>query len=60
MSDLTVITIWDSIDAVRGFAGDDLMRAVVEPEAQRMLANFDERVRLHEVPVTYLADHPGA
>jgi heme-degrading monooxygenase HmoA len=48
-SDLTVITIWDSVDAVREFAGDDLTRAVVEPEAQGMLTTFDEHVHLHEV-----------
>jgi heme-degrading monooxygenase HmoA len=48
-SSLTVITIWASTDAVREFAGDDLTKAVVEPEAQLMLTTFDEHVRLHEV-----------
>jgi heme-degrading monooxygenase HmoA len=49
MSELTVMTIWASVDAVREFAGADLTRAVVEPEAREMLTNFDQRVRLHEV-----------
>jgi heme-degrading monooxygenase HmoA len=52
-SDLTVITIWTSVDAVREFAGDDLARAVVEPEAQNMLTMFEDRVHLHEVAAMF-------
>ena len=44
-----VITVWDSIDAVRAFSGDDPGVAVVEPEARRLLANFDERVTIYDV-----------
>lgn len=56
MSALTVITVWASADAVREFAGDDLTRAVVEPEAQQMLTRFDETVRLHEVALAFHRD----
>ena len=44
-----VLTIWDSMDAIRAFAGDDLARAVVEPEAAAVLTRFDQEVRHYEV-----------
>ena len=31
----TAITRWASLDVIRAFAGDDITKAVVEPEAQR-------------------------
>jgi heme-degrading monooxygenase HmoA len=42
--ELTVITRWASLDAIRRFAGDDHERAVVEPEARAVLLSFDDRV----------------
>ena len=44
-----VHTRWRSMEAIRGFAGDDPERAVVEPEAVRALVRYDERVRHYEV-----------
>jgi heme-degrading monooxygenase HmoA len=44
-----VITFWESMDAIRGFAGEDPERAVVEPEARAVLAQFDDFVRHYEV-----------
>jgi heme-degrading monooxygenase HmoA len=41
--EFVTITQFDSLDAVRAFAGDDYERAVVLPEARRLLARFDER-----------------
>ena len=40
---VTVITMWDSIDAIRRFSGDDVEAAVVPPEAQALLASWDTR-----------------
>jgi antibiotic biosynthesis monooxygenase (ABM) superfamily enzyme len=37
------ITRFESLEAVRAFAGDDYEQAVVEPEARRLLSRFDER-----------------
>jgi len=38
-----VTLMWfDSLDAVRAFAGDDYERAVVPPPARALLARFDE------------------
>jgi len=44
-----VITLWDSMQAVRQFAGDDPEKAVVEPEARAVLSNFDDFVRHYEI-----------
>lgn len=49
-----VLTLWDSMDAVRSFAGEQPEVAVVEPEARAALVRFDDMVRHYEV----LAD-PG-
>jgi heme-degrading monooxygenase HmoA len=39
--ELTTHTFWESPEAIRAFAGDDITAAVVEPEAQAMLLDFD-------------------
>ena len=44
-----VMTFWDSMDAIRGFAGERCERAVVEPEARAVLAEYDDFVRHYEV-----------
>jgi heme-degrading monooxygenase HmoA len=45
-----VTVMWfDSLDAVRDFAGDDHEVAVVPPAARRLLARFDERSQHYEV-----------
>ena len=44
-----VMTFWDSMAAIRGFAGADPERAVVEPEARAVLAEYDNFVRHYEV-----------
>jgi hypothetical protein len=45
----TSITFFTSLDAVRGFAGDDYQVAVAEDAARRALSHWDERVSHHEV-----------
>jgi heme-degrading monooxygenase HmoA len=42
--ELRVLTTWDSLDAVRAFAGDDYDVAVVEWQARAALSRFDARV----------------
>ena len=45
-----VTIMWfDSIDAVRTFAGEDYERAVVPPNARRLLSRFDERSQHYDV-----------
>jgi heme-degrading monooxygenase HmoA len=45
----TSITFFTSLDAVRGFAGDDYDEAVVEEVARLALSHWDERVSHHEI-----------
>jgi heme-degrading monooxygenase HmoA len=45
----TSITFFVSLDAVRGFAGDDYERAVLEDAARQALSHWDDRVSHHEV-----------
>jgi heme-degrading monooxygenase HmoA len=44
-----VLTRWQSMEAVRAFAGADAERAVVEPGAVAALTDFDQRVRHYDV-----------
>jgi|SRR5438874_8803904 len=47
--EFVVITLWESMQAVREFAGDTPDLAVVEPSARAVLADFDEFVRHYTV-----------
>jgi hypothetical protein len=40
---------FDSLDAVRAFAGEDFEVAVVPPKARALLCRFDERSQHYEV-----------
>lgn len=44
-----VLTRWASLDAVRAFAGADLDKAVLEPGALAVLADYDLNVQHFEV-----------
>jgi mannose-6-phosphate isomerase-like protein (cupin superfamily) len=44
-TEIVVVTRWESMDAIRSFAGDDVEAAVVEPEARALLDACDPRVR---------------
>ncbi|MQA87620.1 MAG: hypothetical protein GEV03_24105 [Streptosporangiales bacterium] len=56
--ELQVITLWESLDAVRRFAGPDVEAAVVEPEARAVLTDFDAKVAHHSVVIDALAASP--
>ena len=43
------LTLWDNIEVIKGFAGDDPEMAVVEPEARAELSSFDDFARHYEV-----------
>ena len=47
--EITVITWWTSLDAVRAFAGEAVETAIVHDSAARMLLDFDRRVSHHDV-----------
>jgi heme-degrading monooxygenase HmoA len=51
-----ITLMWfDSVEAVRNFAGDDYERAVVPPKAREVLSHFDDRSQHYEVKAESLA-----
>lgn len=44
-----VVTIWESLDSIRAFAGNDVESAVVPPEARDMMIEYDRAARHYEV-----------
>lgn len=46
-----VLTFWTDLGVIEAFAGTDIGHAVVPPEAQAVLADFDERARHFDVVV---------
>jgi hypothetical protein len=49
--ELTTHTFWESPEAIRAFAGNDITLSIVEPQAQAMLLDFD-RTAAHRSVVT--------
>jgi heme-degrading monooxygenase HmoA len=49
--EITVITWWESLEAVRAFAGEAVETAIVHDTAARMLVDFDREVAHHRVVV---------
>ena len=56
-TEIVVVTRWESMDAIRAFAGDDVDTARVEPEARAVLESFEERVTHGEVRDDVAFDH---
>jgi heme-degrading monooxygenase HmoA len=44
-----IVTEWDSLDAIRAFAGADVEVAVVPPAVQAMMIEFDRSARHYEL-----------
>jgi hypothetical protein len=47
--EIQVLTFWESLTAIKGFAGADAEAAVVDPEARALLKMFDARARHFDV-----------
>jgi heme-degrading monooxygenase HmoA len=56
-AEVLTISFWDSLDAVRGFAGDDINRAVFYPEDDRYLVDRD--VAANHYVVAASSNHEG-
>ena len=50
--EVTVITFWNSLEAIDAFAKPDRETAVVASNAAALLLDFDRRVRHYEVKAT--------
>jgi heme-degrading monooxygenase HmoA len=47
-----IITVWESLEAIKSFAGEDTEAAVVPLVAQAMMVEFDARALHYEVVLT--------
>lgn len=50
-TEFLAVTLWESLDAIRAFAGDAVETAIVEPPARAVLSDFDSFARHYEVAV---------
>jgi hypothetical protein len=50
--EFTTLVLFESMEAVRAFAGDDYDVPVIEPAAMRLLARYDDRVAHYDAVVT--------
>ena len=48
-----IVTTWESMDAIRQFAGEPVHVAVVPPAAQAMMVEYDREVAHYEIADTY-------
>ncbi len=54
--EFVTIMIWDSIDAIRAFAGPDYEASVVPEERRRYLSRHDARSAHFEIVATHAAE----
>jgi heme-degrading monooxygenase HmoA len=50
-AEIVTLSFWDSLEAIRGFAGDDISRAVFYPEDDHYLVDRETAVTHYTVPV---------
>ena len=48
-TEFVTYSLWDSLEAIRAFAGDDIEAAVYYPEDERFLLEQDDRVKHYEI-----------
>jgi heme-degrading monooxygenase HmoA len=48
-TEFLIVTIWDSLEAIRKFAGDDIEASVVPAVVVGMMVTYDARVRHYEL-----------
>ena len=49
LTEIVTLSFWDSLDAIKQFAGEDIERAVFYPEDDRYLVERDLRTSHYEV-----------
>lgn len=45
LTEIVTVSRWETMDAIKGFAGDDIERAVFYPDDERFLVERDATVR---------------
>jgi heme-degrading monooxygenase HmoA len=51
-TDFLAVTLWESRQSIEAFAGEDIGKAVVEPEARAVLSRFDDFASHYDVVST--------
>ncbi len=52
-TEFLVVTTWQSLEAIRQFAGESVHIAVVPPEVQAMMVDYDRDVAHYEIVEEY-------
>jgi heme-degrading monooxygenase HmoA len=52
-TEFLVVTTWQSIEAIRQFAGESVHNAVVPPEVRAMMVEYDREVAHYEIVEDY-------
>jgi heme-degrading monooxygenase HmoA len=47
--EFVAVTLWESLEAIKRFAGPDPSVAIVEPEGRAALSTYDDRAQHYEV-----------
>jgi heme-degrading monooxygenase HmoA len=47
--EFVALTLWESRESIKAFAGDDISTAIVEPEGRAALSSFDDFATHYEV-----------
>ena len=55
-TEFQVVTLWDSLSSIEAFAGVDVDAAVVPPEVQAMMINYDRSVAHYEIVNVFSAE----
>ncbi len=50
--EFTAVTLWESRESIRAFAGPDISKAHVEPDARAVLSDFDAHAEHYDVVVS--------
>jgi heme-degrading monooxygenase HmoA len=48
-TEFQIVTVWQSLDAIRGFAGPDVTAAVVPDAAQTLMVTYDRAAVHYEI-----------
>jgi heme-degrading monooxygenase HmoA len=54
-TEFLAVTLWESRQSIEAFAGSDISKAVVEPEARAVLSGFDDFATHYDIVGTSLS-----
>jgi heme-degrading monooxygenase HmoA len=57
-TEFQIVTVWESLEAIRAFSGSAVDRAVVPPLVQGLMTSYDTAVAHYEIADTFAGDDP--